>query len=109
MPEVGTLSDGLGLWKQIFTNHQIPHSLGELLPFMEFSWIIDKINVLLVFAGVAVMFVMSMLQRKKPVRSYFNQIPGIVRWAVLAIVLIMIASFGVNSSWDGGDLLYAQF
>lgn len=109
LPEVGTLSDGLGLWKQIFTNHEIPHSLTELLPYVEFSWIIDKINVLLVVAGVVTMFVMSLMQRKKPVREYFNKLPTVIRWVVLAGVLICIASFGVRSTWDTGGFMYAQF
>lgn len=109
LPEVGTLSDGLGLWKQIFTNHQIPRSLGELLPYVECSWIIDKIHVLLVVAGIAAMFVFSLLQRKQPIRAFFNKLPAFVRWVILAVVLMIIASFGVNSSWNGGDFLYAQF
>lgn len=109
LPEVGTLSAGLGLWKHIFTNHVVPHSLTELLPFVEMSWIIDKINVLLVLLGIIFMFVFSLLQRKQPVREYFNKIPSVIRWLILAVIILCIASFGVNSSWDGGDFLYAQF
>ena len=109
LPEVGTLSEGLGLWKQIFTNHQVPHSLAELLPFMDMVWIIDRINILLVAGGIILMFVMSLMQRRKPVREYFNEMPAIVRWMILAFVLMAVMSFGVRSTWGAGGFMYAQF
>ncbi len=109
LPEVGTLSDGLGLWKQIFTNHQIPQSMEELLPYVSCSWIIDRLNVLLVVAGVVTMFVFSLMQRKQPIRAYFNRLPTAVRWLVLTVVVIMISSYGVRSTWGAGGFMYAQF
>lgn len=109
LPEVGTLSDGIGLWKQIFTNHDIPTSLTTLLPFMDISYILDKLNVMVIFLGVLSMFIMSLLQRKKPIREYFNKLPIVFRWLILAGILILIASFGVNSSFENGGFLYEQF
>ena len=107
LPEVGTLSDGLGLWKQIFTNHIIPGSLGELLPFVEPVFTTLTYSLLLI--GIIMMLVVSILQRKHPVRKLFNNMPAAVRIPVLSVMIIIIASYGVIATWNGGGFLYAQF
>ena len=109
LPEVGTLSDGLGLWKQIFTEHTIPHSLGELLPYVDLSLTTHQISFLLAMAGTVVFFVLSLLQRRKPIREYFNQLPAVIRYVILVGVALLVASFGVRASWGAGGFMYAQF
>ena len=109
LPEVGTLSEGFGLWKRIFTNYEIPHSLAELLPFVQFGWVLDKIQIALLLFGVIAMFVFSLVERRHPVRDSFNKLPGVVRWFILAVLLIAITSFGIRSSLVGGEFQYAQF
>lgn len=110
LPEVGTLSQGLGLWKQIFTEHTIPLSFSQLLPFVG-----DDISLrgLLPLAaavmGTAVMFVVSLLQRKKPVRDYIVKLPMTVKIAVFGLMLVMIVYFGIPSSGNAGGFMYAQF
>ncbi len=104
LPEVGTLSEGLGLWKQIFTNFTIPASLHELLPFVT-----DKTGLIVIALSTAALFVGSLLQRKKPVRDYFAKVPMPVRVVLLAAMTIAIIYFGVPASGNGTQFLYAQF
>lgn len=109
LPEVGTLSEGLGLWKQIFTNHVMPLNIQQLLPFISIQYLDEKLNFLLLILGVILMIVFSLIERKRPIREYFNKAPAIIRWIVLAGVLILISTFGVRASWNGGGFMYAQF
>ena len=112
LPEVGTLSDGIGLWKQIFTEHTIPTSITTLLPFLEISNTLFDNNLPLIFAVVVVLigilFIFSLLQRKRPVREYFNKIPVPVRLVCLIAEFMLIASIGVMASLEGG-FMYAGF
>lgn len=110
LPEVGTLSEGLGLWKQIFTEHTIPASVAQLLPFIGDD--LSLWGLLPLFAavfGTVLMFVTSLMQRKKPVRDYIAKLPLIIKIAIFAILLIMIIYFGIPASGNAGGFMYAQF
>lgn len=109
LPEVGTLAAGLGLVTHIFVNHTIPHSLVELFPFLDFTLVTDVISFGLAILGTIAMFVASLLQRKKPVREYFNALPTPIRIIIIALIIILIATFGVKATWEGGGFMYAGF
>lgn len=109
LPEVGTLSEGLGLWLNIFTNWTIPGGFSELLPFVDLSLTVYKINFLFAIFGTILMLAVSYIQLTNPVRVYFNRLPAFVRYIFLAVVLVLLASFGVQASWGTGEFLYAQF
>lgn len=103
LPEVGTLSDGIGLWKQVFTSHTIPATFSQLLPF------VDKTrDFAVIIVCTVVLFVFSLLQRKKPVREYFAAVPLPIRIVVLSCMFLVIVVFGVPAS-RGGGFMYAQF
>lgn len=103
LPEVGTLGDGLGLWKRIFTNFTLPHSLMELMPYAD-----DKaINMGFMTIMIILIFIADLLQRKKPVREYYNKLPMIIRIVFLAAAFVAAVSFGVRV--EGGGFLYANF
>lgn len=104
LPEVGTLSEGLGLWKQIFTDFTIPTSARELLPFAA-----GKTELLVIAVSAAALFVGSLLQRKKPVRDYFTKVPMPVRIVLLAALTLAIVYFGGPASGSAGGFMYAQF
>lgn len=106
LPEVGDLSDGLGLWSRIFTDHTIPHSLGQLLPFVESNM---KTNFVVMCVLTIVLFIFSMIQRKHPVRESFNKIPLVIRVLILALVFVVAIEFGARSDGLNGAFLYAQF
>ena len=109
LPEVGTLSDGLGLWKRIFTNHEIPGSLRKLLPFLDWSSLFTLSHFGMAVLGTVCLFCFSLIQRRRPVRSYTEKWPMPLRAAVLAGLFFLIVSFGIQNTWEGGGFLYAQF
>jgi hypothetical protein len=109
LPEVGTLSDGLGLWKRIFTNHEIPGSLRKLLPFLDFSSLFTLSHFAMAVLGTVCLFCFSLIERRRPVRSYTEKWPMPLRAAALAGLFFLIVSFGIQNTWEGGGFLYAQF
>ncbi len=105
LPEVGTLSEGLGLWAHIFTEHTIPTSYRTLLPFVHSS-----IPLVLVILGTLLLFITSLIQRKQPIRqwledhtSYFGRI------VIFAVLFILIMLFGYPLVGTTGGFLYEQF
>lgn len=101
LPEVGTLSDGWGLWVRIFTEHTIPHSFSQLLPFATGS----HIAIILLFA--VLLFTSSLIQRKQPVRAYIGKWPVGVRYVMFAVLIIMCMYYGTSGATGG--FMYAQF
>ena len=105
LPEVGSLRDGLGLWKRIFTANSLPRSLGELLPFVD-----SYRNLTVVLLGVAGMFVVSLLQRKGSVRAQMERkLPYLLRILLFVLLFFLILYFGVPASGGLGDFMYAEF
>ena len=109
LPEVGTLSDGLGLWKHVFTSKISFGSVAELLPFVNLYDSEVLMQVAVAVAGIATMFVFSLIQGKRPVRDCFNKIPMPLRAIILAGVVTLIIIFGVRANWGTGGFMYANF
>lgn len=109
LPEVGTLSSGLGLWKRIFTNFDFPKTLSLLLPFVDWSVTTNYLLLAIAGTGTMMMVAVSLLQRKQPVRAHFNRLPMAVRITVLVLLAVLISSFGVQATWGAGGFLYANF
>ena len=105
LPEVGTLSQGLGLWKRIFTEHTLPRSKSALLPFLGNT---ETKNVLIVCFLILLLFLSSLLQRKKAIRDYFNRIPIFIRIILLVLLAFVVIMVGVPVSKEGA-FLYAGF
>lgn len=105
LPEVGTLSAGFGLWKQVFTNHHMPASYGELLPFVT-----DGIELLVILLGLVVVFITSLIQRKQPIRAWLEQKTSYpVRILIYCILFFLIMYYGIPASGKAGGFMYAQF
>ncbi len=105
LPEVGTLSDGLGLWAHIFTNHTIPTSYRTLLPFVHSS-----IPLLIVIFGTMLIFLTSLIQRRQPIRQWLEDHTNyIVRIAIFAILFILIMQYGYPLVGETGGFMYEQF
>lgn len=109
LPEVGTLSDGLGLWKQVLTEHTIPASVHGLLPFVKLTCSLDYICFGVAVIGIMLLFIASFLQRKQALRELFNRLPCLVRIVALVSLSLVIITFGVQASWHGEGFLYANF
>ena len=109
LPEVGSLRDGLGLWRRVFTGRSLPRGLRQLLPFVDWSSSFTAIHFFVACAGTAAMLAVSLLQRRRPVRSLTEKWPMPLRALLFAGVILLIAVFGVQNTWMGGGFLYAQF
>ena len=60
--------------------------------------------------GCAVLLlVSSLMQRRRPVREAFNALPVWLQVAALAVLLLLILSFGVQASWGAEGFMYANF
>ncbi len=103
LPEVGSLTAGLGLWKRIFTNHTIPTSFGTLLPF------VNKLHLMAIIIGTILMLIFSLIQRKYSVGKLFNKIPTVIRIFILSLIItiLIIIAFGLNNV--SGGFMYEQF
>ncbi len=105
LPEVGTLSDGLGLWAHIFTDHTIPSGYRELLPFLH-----SRIPLIIVIIGTILIFCTSMIQRKQPIRQWLEDHTNyIVRILIFAVIVIVIMEYGYPTVGKVGGFMYEQF
>lgn len=106
LPEVGTLSEGFGLWRRIFTKHTFwGEAKSTLLPFLGDA---NPRTVLLVCFLIILLFVLSLLQRKQSIREYFNKIHVVVRILLLVFLVFLIIMVGVPVSQEGA-FLYERF
>ncbi|MBR0414977.1 MAG: MBOAT family protein [Clostridia bacterium] len=96
------------VWRA-FTNHTLPRTLEELFPSVEGLGGQFLLMLLLAFFGLGLMFVFSLVQRKKPVRDYFNKIPLFLRIVIMVVTVLIIVSSGVQASWGAGAFMYANF
>ena len=109
LPEVGSLSDGLGLWRRICANRALPRGLKALLPFVDWSSAFTAIHFFVALFGALAMLAVSLLQSRGPVRARTEKWPMPLRALLFACMLLLIAVFGVQNTWMGGGFLYAQF
>lgn len=104
LPEVGTLSEGFGLWKKAMSIGTFPKTFSELLPF------VDRLGCFaIVLVGTTLMFIVSMLQRKRPVFELTDSICAPIRAVLFAGLFMAIAYYGIPASGNAGGFLYAQF
>ena len=100
LPEVGTLSDGLGFWRQIFVGG-LPHSFAELIPGA------TPLTLALIVLCAGLLLTVSLLQRKAPLFRQWARVPKPLRYALLAGLLAITLYFsGMNSL---GGFLYAGY
>ena len=102
LPEVGTLSQGVGLWKSVFA-----HSGG----FADLLSVGDTKSLCAALAGTLLIFVTSLIQRRQSVRSWLEDKTCLpVRILLFAVLFIAIVYFGVPvmENVEGG-FIYAEF
>ncbi len=105
LPEVGTLSDGLGLWRSIFVNHTVPRTLQELLPFVG-----SGTKFLVVLLGILLLFCTSLIQRRQPIRQWLEDHTNYIgRIAIFTALFLVIMVFGYPTLGQAGGFMYEQF
>ena len=109
LPEVGTLAAGVGLWKQVFTAWSIPHGLVDIFPLLATFSSTQKMMFIAAILGTVLMFIVSMAQRKMPVRQRLEKVPIPLRACIFAALVVLIVVCGVPASWGAGGFLYANF
>ena len=103
-PEVGGFSGGVGYWKHCFVNWKMPKDFSAFI-----YPVADGEAFFVLLAGAALMFIVSLLQRKKPVRQRLARLWLPVRILIFALMFIAIVYYGVPTQSEGGGFLYAQF
>ena len=104
LPEVGSLQDGFGLVARIFSRPWLPDTAQKITPFFRSTF--NTVNILIC---TAVLFVSSLLQRKKPLRTRFARVPIVLRVILLAMLLVYIIFAGIPATVGAGGFLYEQF
>lgn len=104
--DAGALKDGTGYLLQIFKSAMnVPKSFTQIFPYVE-----NKTYFVMIFVGLLFIFIISLINRKKNVRFYFNKLPMIIRAIILVGLVCANFAFGMTEMMrNGGDFLYAQF
>ena len=115
LPEVGSLRDGFGFWKRIFTSFRLTFSFENLFPFNEKNtsllWYFfsnKKGNIIIISFCVIIMFIVSLLSRKNDVRLLLQKWPKIIRWLLFIFVIFLIIETKMLSA-DVGGFMYEGF
>ena len=103
LPEVGTLRDGLGLWRRIFTFSR-PAGLGELLA-ANYGVTFPKVSLLVMM----MLFVCSLIAEKTDVRGLFAKLPWLLRILILAGAFVVLVAVGIPENMAEGGFAYARF
>ena len=65
---------------------------------------------IVLFAGVVIMFVVSLLERRCPVREQLAQKNYIIRYTVFLVIFLLIAVLGIyGTGYESSQFIYNQF
>ena len=65
---------------------------------------------IVLLAGVIIMFIVSLLERRCPVRERLAQKSYIIRYTVFLVIFLMIAVFGIYGiGYESSQFIYNQF
>ena len=106
LPEVGTLSQGVGFIGRIFTDFTVTTNFKLLVPYIKRA---ERPSFFFVLLCVVLLFVVSVVQRKRSVRSLTAKIPFMLRAAVLAVICFAIVLFSFRTKSENIAFMYAGF
>ena len=106
LPEVGTLKDGLRLWRHTLRWTSLPHSIGDLIPALEADQVF-RVKLAVIFT--VGLFITSLLQRKRPLHVYMEKVPFVLRVLIMAGAAALIIGFGIPLTAPVGGFMYARF
>ncbi|MDO4276150.1 MAG: MBOAT family O-acyltransferase [Eubacteriales bacterium] len=102
-PGAASTQQSLGIIRQMLFHFQPAFSMDTLFPGME------TYELLYIAFGLLVLFCVSLLQIKMPVRDRLAKLPFVVRWCVYFLLLAFILGLGAFDSDMVGGFEYAQF
>ncbi len=102
-PEVGSFSDGVGFWRQCFTNWELSWGLELLQPIasQKDAWVLGL--------GVLSMLLVSLGKRRGSVRQQMVSWPAAVKYVLFLGLFFAVILLGVPAQNGEGGFLYAQF
>ena len=102
LPATGSIKQGAGFIANIFINMAVPFSLSEIM-------LDEVVKTCIVFSGILLMLIMSLIQRKGSVRDWLQKKPAFVRWIVF-VAIFMITIIAIDPvSPEAGGFMYAKF
>ena len=87
-------------------------SVNYVAVFTKGMWSIglSAADYIVIFAGVVIMFVVSLLERKCPVRDRLAKKNYIIRYTVFLVIFLLIAVFGIyGTGYESSQFIYNQF
>ena len=76
----------------------------------ESCWKLFSADYIVLFAGVVIMFAVSLLERKCPVRDRLAKKNYIIRYTVFLVIFLLIAVFGIYGiGYESSQFIYNQF
>lgn len=108
LPEVGTLSQGMGLIGHMFS-FVFPNNLSSIFAFVDITHKENLLKLGIAVVVFVVFFIFSLLQRKRSIRERFKKVPLPIRLSICVLVLIFLIAFEVTAAWGNGGFMYEQF
>ena len=87
-------------------------SVNYVAVFTKGMWSIglSAADYIVLFAGVVIMFAVSLLERKCPVRDRLAKKNYIIRYTVFLVIFLLIAVFGIyGTGYESSQFIYNQF
>lgn len=103
-PEVGGFQNGVGFWAACFRGWSLNGVEGRTL-----YPITTARELLILGLGAALIFLVSLAQRKGSVRDQLARTPRLLRLVIFVVMFFAIIYWGIPMSTETGGFLYAQF
>lgn len=98
-------SQAIYVFKSIFTGWD--DFSFKLIP-ERYSFTLEDLNI--AFAGIMVVFVFSLIQRKGSVRERIFKLPTVVQWVILSTLIVVVVLFGAYGlGYDAASFVYMNF
>lgn len=105
LPEVGTLSQGIGLWKQVLCSHTIPATWDEWFPYGADIW-----HILVIAFGTGLMLAADIIKCKQPLAEFMSEKPVLLRFSFYFVLICLILVCGnYGSGYNAQDFMYFKF
>lgn len=103
-------ADSLKQADTIFGNLVRKTDIAKIVDGSLYGYGLDRPNFCLVIILIAIMWAVSMLQKKVCIREWFSSQNIVFRWAVLYIAIFSIVLFGIyGPGYNASSFIYGQF
>lgn len=104
LPEVGTLSQGIGLWGRVFTGGA-DFSFNGLFPYG-----VLPVQLIVILFGTMMMFVLDLIKYRKTPDEFLDSVPALIRFSLYFVLIALIIIFGsYGTGFTTHDFLYFKY